>query len=162
MPRPALKIVDPHASPTTPPSSLDPLQKSLIIDEYAELKRWKAEIEVRVTRELGFNSKRLESIEEQMLAWFTNLPADQEAIEDGNLHFLEVSAREFKRKFSAKAKRVIFKALVNLKEPLDAFDITLETVKAQLGNDFLEAIVSKERTGKRRMTVVPKRAPASA
>jgi len=146
----------PRKAAATAPAPAVPTDKRLVINRWQELKRRLQEVEVRITAEAGVDRAELELLEQQMEGWFTGLNPEFPAVEETDLGYLQVTAKEFKREFSPAAKRAVYQALVNLKEPLDAFELTQEKVKAHLGLKFLESVVTKDRTGARRMKWVPK------
>lgn len=152
----------PTPSPTRQAAALTK-DKQALIDEFGELLRKIAEAEVRITREVGVDRERLEAVKDTINAWFKDTPPGDPAVEEGQLYFLESTAREYERELPIKAKRTIFKLLKAKlgSDPLGLFGITLEAVKTHLGKAVLDELAVKERTGQRRLKVVAKAPPAA-
>lgn len=143
-------------APASAAPSPKPADQISIIHEWQKLKAKAAEAEARILQEVGVDKARLEILEEQINSWYQELAPELPAVLETDLGFLQVTQREFKREFSAQAKRRFFASLSNLVEPLDAFELTQEKVKAHKGQKFLDEIITKDRTGVRRLKWAPK------
>ncbi len=132
-----------------------------LVDRYGELARKLKEAEARILQEVGVDKVAFEDAESKLLSYYTELAADLPAVAEGDVYLVKVKPREFKREFTPAARLQIFKELKKLiKNPLTLFGITLEAVKVNLGEPFFESVVTKERTGLRKLEPVAKASPA--
>ena len=147
------------AGPSVPEAATPPpVDRAAVVIEWSRLTAKVAEAEARILQEVGVDKARLEQLESEIEQWHAELSPDLAAVIETDLGFLTVSAREYKREFSAQAKRAFFQSLDNLHEPLDAFELNQDKVKAHKGLKFLEQIITKERSGNRRLKWAPKAA----
>lgn len=131
--------------------------RARIAEEYGDLVRRREEAEIRVNRELGCRADRIKELEGIISGWFSDQPAHAACVAESANYLVEVGPREQRREIDLNVKRAFFKAIKSkMKDPLEAFDVTLKTIEALMGTDFLEGLVQKQRTGPRKLKAVMK------
>ena len=117
------------------------------IDRYGELDR-----QVQAFQPTAAEHQLLK---DEIKSWYQDHPADQAAIAEGGLYTVQVSPRENESQVD---KPKLLK-LVGRIEFLKLCQVTLKAVKESLGEGKLAELVTKERTGSRKLKCVPKAPP---
>ena len=145
--------------PVLVPKPLSAAARKQIVDEFGECDR-----KLRLwAPQRNPHQARHDELEAEILSWSKDDAADQSQIICGKVYQVEVSARGFKRTFTAAAQAKAFELLKKVQglDLMQFFSITLAGAKAHLGNAFLEENVPSLQTGPRTVGVVP-RAQAGA
>lgn len=132
------------------------LARQAIIDELGEVERkfrlW--------TPGVNPHAARLAELRATVNSWYANEPPDSAFTVEGEQYRLQVKPCEFRRDVTAEAQSLAFEA--TKKKGLDPFLIfraTQESIQKVLGENFLNAIAPKKRTGPRKHLLVAKAAP---
>jgi len=125
--------------------AIDEALRRAICDEYGELDR-------QVTA-FAPVAKRHAALQQTIRGYAIDLAADINAIYTGDLYQILVSERGEERYLDPKAKRVIFKILKTVRA-MELFTITLKAAEDELGKEELEALVTRARTGSRKLVAV--------
>ena len=127
--------------------------KAKLIDEFGELERRMDEFDPVV--------RRHKAIQDEILSWVKDLPADQATTLSGNLYTIQVSERQYERKITS--MRAVYKALGNkVAVLLDHVTMTLKELDVLIPAYRQGDLVTKARTGRRMLVPVARTAAKSA
>jgi hypothetical protein len=129
-------------------------KRQALIDEFGEcdrhLRLWKP-----ITNPFAARHAELEAV---IIGWAAESAPDESTVLAGKAYEIEISARGFKREFSAAAQLKAYNLLKRIKgiDMMRFFSVTLAEAKALLGDAFLAVNVPKLQTGNRSLRVVPR------
>lgn len=125
--------------------SIEAARRRALCDEFGELDR--------KVREFSLTKNRHEEVRKQIQAFATDLQPQETATYEGSVYRIHLAEQSEERTFSTSAKKHIWKTLKAAKA-WKLFNITLKAVTQELGDEAVEELATKERTGSRKVTAV--------
>jgi hypothetical protein len=143
--RPPKKIEPAKAESAEVAVSVDREQRKMV-DEYGELDRRMQLLNPDVVR--------YDALKRAIKSWFDRVPADADAIVEGEVYRLHLSARERERRVRSMRALV---DVIGLDKFLEMASVPIGALEDLLGKTRAAALVTEARTGSRRIKAVPKR-----
>ena len=125
---------------------IDRMQRKMV-DEYGELDRR--------MQMLSPDAARYDVLKRAIKSWFDTAPPDADAIVEGTVYRLHLSARERERRVRSMRELV---GVIGLDKFLEICSVPIGALEDLLGKTRAAALVTEARTGSRRIKAVPKRA----
>jgi hypothetical protein len=117
-----------------------------MVDEYGELDRRMQLLNPDVVR--------YDALKRAIKSWFDRVPADADAIVEGEVYRLHLSARERERRVRSMRDLI---GVIELDKLLELASVPIGALEDLLGKTRAAALVTEARTGSRRIKSVPKR-----
>lgn len=118
-----------------------------MIDQYGELDR-------RMQLQ-HFDTARYETLKRAIKGWFDDVPADADAIVEGDVYLLHLSARERERRIRDMRELV---DVIGLDKVLELATVAIGALEDLLGKSRVSQLTVDARSGSRRIKAIPKRA----